>query len=67
MKFIDKSTGLPKSWYWDFGDGSTSNLQSPTHTYTVGGDRKYYTVSLTVKNEAGVNTKKTYNYIRVSK
>jgi beta propeller repeat protein len=67
VKFIDKSTGLPNSWYWNFGDGSTSNLQSPTHTYTVGGDRKYYTVSLTVQNEAGVNTNMTNNYIRVSK
>ncbi len=66
VKFIDKSTGLPKSWKWDFGDGSTSDLQSPTHTYTVGGYRKYYTVSLTVQNEAGINTKKTYNYISVS-
>ncbi|MDQ1253008.1 MAG: hypothetical protein QG646_2150 [Euryarchaeota archaeon] len=67
VKFIDKSTGLPKSWYWDFGDGSTSNSQNPTHTYTVGGYRKYYTVSLTVQNEAGNNTKKTYNYISVTK
>lgn len=25
------------SWHWDFGDGTTSILQNPTHTYAPGG------------------------------
>jgi len=32
------------SWHWDFGDGDTSNLQNPSHDYTIGGN---FTVILT--------------------
>lgn len=35
------------SWHWDFGDGSTSTLQHPLHTYQNPGS---YDVSLTVDN-----------------
>ncbi len=35
----------PYSWYWDFGDDSTSTEQNPTHAYTAPGN---YTVTLTV-------------------
>ena len=24
------------SWFWEFGDGNTSNLQNPTHNYITG-------------------------------
>ena len=34
------------SWYWDFGDGSTSSLPNPTHTFPNGIGT--YTVCLTV-------------------
>ena len=52
----DKSIGAD-SWYWDFGDGSTSTLENPIHNYTSPG---IYSVSLTVTNKlAGCsNTKK---------
>lgn len=50
VKFIDKSTGSPSSWSWNFGDKSTSTAQNPVHKYTKAGK---YTVSLTVKNAAG--------------
>ncbi len=33
------------AWAWNFGDGTTSTAQSPTHTYASPGN---YTVSLTV-------------------
>jgi PKD repeat protein len=46
------SQNLPTSWAWDFGDGSTSVEQNPTHVFTPG----TYTVSLTVSNAAGTNT-----------
>ncbi|SDD93470.1 gliding motility-associated C-terminal domain-containing protein [Mucilaginibacter pineti] len=39
-----------KTWLWDFGDGQTSVLQSPTHTYTYANDFK---VHLTVTNQNG--------------
>ena len=32
--FGDESQGNPTSWFWSFGDGSTSTLQNPIHTYT---------------------------------
>ncbi len=38
------------SWHWDFNDGNTSTLPSPTHTYTVS---DYYTVTLDVQNAVG--------------
>jgi serine protease len=37
-------------WAWDFGDGSTSSEQNPSHTYAAAGD---YTVTLTVTDADG--------------
>ena len=45
-QFTDTSTGPVAVWQWDFGDGTVSTLQHPTHTYTSTG---VYTVSLTVQ------------------
>jgi parallel beta-helix repeat protein len=53
VQFIDTSTGNPTSWQWNFGDGSTSSLQSPSHVYTEPGK---YTVTLTISNAQGSNT-----------
>lgn len=47
--FTDNSTGA-SSWLWDFGDGSTSTQQNPTHTYTSGTGP--FLVTLTVNNGA---------------
>ena len=32
-EFYDYSIGFPTNWLWDFGDGTISTLQNPTHTY----------------------------------
>lgn len=53
VQFTDMSTGSPTSWSWDFGDGTTSTVQNPTHTYNEAGN---YTVTLTVENSAGSTT-----------
>ena len=37
------NTGRGASFHWDFGDGTTSTLRSPSHTYTTPGD---YTIRL---------------------
>jgi len=50
VAFADTSTGSPTSWVWDFGDGTTSTEQSPTHSYAAAGT---FTVSLTVVNAQG--------------
>lgn len=60
VTFTDSSTNLPTSWLWNFGDGQTSTLQNPVHTYTLAG---IYTVSLTVTNATGSNQKTIPNYI----
>jgi gliding motility-associated-like protein len=44
------SAGSLASWEWSFGDGNTSNLNSPEHTYLNAG---LYSVSLNVTNTAG--------------
>jgi PKD repeat protein len=54
--FTDVSTdqdGTLKSWQWDFGDGTSSGQQNPTHRYS---DKGSYAVRLTVtdnKNAKG--------------
>jgi PKD repeat protein len=48
--FTDASSEDPESWAWDFGDGSTSTEQSPTHVYEEPGS---YRVILTVTNGEG--------------
>ena len=63
VSFTDQSQNVPTSWAWDFGDGSTSNLQSPTHTYTESGS---YTVSLTVSNAAGTDSHTITGAIQVN-
>ena len=45
VTFTDLSTDSINSWTWDFGDGGSSLLQFPIHTYVTEG---IYTVSLTV-------------------
>lgn len=69
VKFADESIvdpGLTVSGYlWDFGDGSSSPLQNPTHTYAAEGT---YTVSLRVdsEEEGCIESKSFPNYIKVS-
>lgn len=46
VSFMDQSAGSPDSWLWDFGDGTSSNLQNPSHTYSSPGT---YDVVLTAK------------------
>ena len=62
VKFTDKSTGDPTSWYWDFGDGSTSTEEKPVHVYSAVGR---YNVTLTATNAVGNNTITKSSYIDV--
>jgi len=54
VNFSNTSTGDNLSWLWNFGDGTTSTQQSPTHTYQAVGN---YTVALTTTNNYGSDTK----------
>ena len=53
VQFTDQSTGAPTSWLWNFGDGTTSTAQNPTHTYAATGT---YQVTLTATNAVGSST-----------
>ncbi|PLW95112.1 MAG: hypothetical protein C0592_00800, partial [Marinilabiliales bacterium] len=53
VNFTDMSSNSPSSWMWDFGDGNTSIMQHPTHTYAAAGT---YTVCLLVSNSCGMDT-----------
>ncbi len=53
VDFEDYSAGVPLQWRWDFGDGDTSELQHPQHTYAISGT---YNVCLTASNIYGSDT-----------
>ena len=63
VNFTDLSTGSPTGWSWDFGDGSNSTQQNPSHQYSGGGS---YNVSLTVSNACGSDDEVKAGYITVS-
>ncbi len=53
VQFTDTSTNDPTSWFWEFGDGGTSDIKNPSHLYTKTGK---YTVTLTAANAMGTDT-----------
>jgi PKD repeat protein len=60
VSFTDTTTYTPTSWLWTFGDGTTSTLKNPSHTYTSVGT---YNVALQSTNAYGTNTKTNVAYI----
>lgn len=57
----DTSTTIgATSWLWDFGDGNTSTMQNPSHTYTASGT---YTVCLTVTDDCGTDSTCTFETV----
>ena len=63
VQFTDLTANSPTSWSWDFGDGQTSTLQNPSHTYATSGT---YTVVLVATNAQGNNTETKTSFITVS-
>jgi PKD repeat protein len=47
---VEEEDGGPWKFSWDFGDGSSSADQNPTHTYAKIGE---YTATLTVTDQKG--------------
>ena len=47
INFSDASLNTPDYWVWDFGDGDSTLMQNPVHTYSSSGT---YYVCLTVGN-----------------
>ncbi len=50
IQFSVGSFGSTTTWNWNFGDGNTSNLQNPSHTYSSVGN---YTVTLIITTNNG--------------
>ncbi len=53
VQFTDRSLNEPTSWEWQFGDGSTSTEQNPSHIYARSG---VHIVREKVANDAGSDT-----------
>ena len=52
VQFLNRSSGNISSYSWNFGDGSLSTEQDPTHVFTHPGN---YTVTLIVTGPGGQN------------
>jgi photosystem II stability/assembly factor-like uncharacterized protein len=63
VKFSNGSVGTVNSYSWNFGDGASSTLANPTHTYTTLGT---YAVSLTVTGPGGADTETKTAHITVT-
>ena len=62
VEFINSSQGPISSVEWDFGDGTTSTDDSPSHQYTIAGT---YTVQLTVTSPGGTDTATIPNLVTI--
>ncbi len=60
LSFENVSHGMATSWAWDFGDGSSSSVKNPTHTYVAPGR---YSVGLTITDPGGSDTHTRENYV----
>ncbi|MCP4177186.1 MAG: PKD domain-containing protein [bacterium] len=60
FNFTSTSTIEPTKWFWNFGDGNTSEIENPVHTYTKSGT---YTVSHTASNNVMTVTETKENLI----
>ncbi len=63
VEYTDQSSQIPTVWLWTLGDNSTSIVKNPTRTYTKEG---VYSITLTVSNKLGSDTKIRTEYITVT-
>jgi len=63
IQFTDLSQGNPESWFWDFGNGQTSNLQNPVHTFLNPG---VYPIKLVVSTAWLTDSLIKQNYITIT-
>ena len=63
INFSDLSENSPTYWFWDFGDGSTSNDVNPLHTYVESG---IYDVKLVTGNNFGTDTLLKEQFVTVN-
>ncbi len=63
VQFTDASTGTVSSYEWDFGDGTNSTEQTPSHIYSTAGT---YNVNFTVTGPGGSDSEVKTGYIVVN-
>jgi len=63
INFTDQSSNSPTSWLWKFGDGQTSSVQNPVHSYNANGT---YTVRLRATNAYGTDSLIRTSYITIN-
>jgi gliding motility-associated-like protein len=65
-QLVDKSSGYIINWEWDFGDGFSSSIQNPYHTYQD--SIAIYQISLIVRDDQGQEgcTDTTQNLITIT-
>lgn len=58
VEIANNSLGLPDTYFWDFGDGTTSSSPAAllSHVFTTGQSDTVYTIMLVVTNECGTDT-----------
>ena len=54
VAFTNTTSGSATTWAWDFGDGQTSTIKNPGHSYSAPGT---YTVKLTATGPGGSSIK----------
>ncbi len=62
VNFTDLSTGSPTTWKWNFGDSTTSEVQSPSHIYNKPG---IFNVTLQISDGTATNSITKTGYISV--
>jgi PKD repeat protein len=60
VRFTDRSLNGPTEYLWTFGDGGSSTMVSPTHSYAKSG---FYRVTLKVSNQGGTSTSVGFVYV----
>ncbi|MDD2982240.1 MAG: PKD domain-containing protein [Crocinitomicaceae bacterium] len=65
VEFANNSLGLPETYFWDFGDGTTSTNPAAllNHVFITGTQDTIYTIMLVVSNACGTDT--SYHEITV--
>jgi len=62
VAFADLSADHPTSWFWNFGDGTTSGERHPIHLYPASGS---YDVSLVATNAQGADAETQYAAVEI--
>lgn len=52
VQFADASSPTPRSYYWTFGDGGSSNAANPMHIYKASSSNQTFTVCLSISDSS---------------